>query len=107
MIPNAVLHLVGEQPLLADLLEFPEPTHSALLCTNVRYMNGKTPIFIEQREASFLFPLGQIRFVEIPEPVAPERTETEPPQVAAGTPVPDELPELEVDEDFLRRIREA
>ena len=70
-------------------------------------MNGKTPIFIERREASFLFPLGQIRFVEIPEPVAPQRLETESPETAADTPVPVELPELEVDEDFLRRIREA
>ncbi len=104
VIRNAILHVIGEQPLLADLPESPSPNDGGVLCTNVRYMNGRRPIFIEQPDSVFLFPMSQIRFVEIPRaaPVAALVDEAAPDDEKAE-PVLD----LDIDEDFLRRIREA
>ena len=104
MIPNAVLHLAGEQPLLVDLDAFPAPTDTALRCRNVRYMNGKRPVFIERPDAVCLFPMVMIRFIEIPDLAPRTSLDGELPAGVAGDAGGSEL---DVDEDFLRRIREA
>jgi len=115
VIRNAVLHLPNEQPLLADLFELPTPSDVALRCTNLRMLDGKRPIFVDSSASVFLFPYVFVRFVEIP------------PASAAGTELGDQMPvsvavaltgpdstgspedegDLEIDEDFLRRIREV
>ena len=112
MIRNAVLHLSGEQPVVVDLFELPEAVDLGVRCTNMRTLDGKRPVFIDDIKAVFFFPYEAVRFVEIParsligtelevqvdEPVAvtvPAETET----------LDDD--NLEIDEDFLRRIREV
>ena len=72
MIRNVVLHAANEQPLLADLFALPTPSDAGLLCTNLRMMDGKRPIFIDSIAATFFFPYHVIRFLEIP-PGALER----------------------------------
>ena len=69
MIRNVVLHVTNEQPLIADLYAIPTPADAGLLCTNLRMMDGKRPIFIDSSVATFFFPYRVIRFLEIP-PVA-------------------------------------
>ena len=66
MIRNAVIHMFNEQPLLADLFEMPTAADVGLLCTNLRTLNGKRPVFVDRIESIFLLPLSQIRFLEIP-----------------------------------------
>jgi hypothetical protein len=114
VIRNVILHLNNEQPLLADLYEAPSPGDVGLRCTNLRLMNGKRPVFVDEIASIFFFPYLHIRFVEIPPAAAAETGLPMPVPVAAG--VPDQLAagedeepegELEIDEDFLRRIREA
>jgi hypothetical protein len=118
MIRNACIHLNGEQPMLADLFELPATSDVTLRCTNLRTMNGKRPIFADDSASIFYFPMIHIRFVEVPPaamagggvaggsmpmpvPVAmPAGSQLEP------GPLEDEL-DLEIDEDFLRRVREA
>ena len=109
MIRNVVLHLQNEQPLLVDLFETPKSADQGLVCTNLRMMDGKRPIFIDRIESVFFFPYLHIRFLEIPpstsglaEVAAPSEEAAPPP---AATPEADE--DLELDEDFLRRIREV
>jgi hypothetical protein len=115
MLRNAVLHLASEQPLLADLFELPAPTDVALRLTNLRSLDGKRPIFVDDSKSVFLFPFHRVSFVEIP-PGAMAGTELAsdlPVPVAAGVPAQvtagaaDDDDELEIDEDFLRRIREV
>lgn len=105
MIRGVVVHMTGEQPFLADLEALPTAADACLVCTNVRLGGGKKPSYIDHSESRFLFPLIHVRFVEIP----PQATGAEGvAQLPAGEPVEavaDE--ELELDEDFLRRIREA
>jgi hypothetical protein len=119
VIRNAVLHLANEQPLLADLPTAPAPGDVTLICTNLRTMDGKRPFFVDSSASTFVFPLTQMRFVEIPAAgaaPAPGRASTpaeaaeEPPAAAlpaaipAGAPA--EVEDLELDEELLRRVRE-
>jgi hypothetical protein len=109
VIRNAVVHLTSEQPVLADLFEMPKAGDALLVCTNLRTLDGKRPVFIDQSASTFVFPYLNIRFIEI----RPERSggrdadevlgrsdEERPDEPAAEA-------DLEIDEDFLRRIREA
>ena len=113
MIRNVILHLNNEQPLLADLFDPPSPGDVGLRCTNLRMMNGKRPVFVDNSASIFFFPYLHIRFVEIP-PGAQASGETglitspgEEEHIAASLATPEPEPDLEIDEDFLRRIREA
>lgn len=93
---RAVVHILNDQPIVVDVVETPKPSDIALICTNVRTLDGKRPVFIDHVDSTFVFPYAQIRFVEIPSGAAPVAAE------AAA-----EAEELEIDEDFLRRIRDA
>jgi hypothetical protein len=127
MIKNTVIHLAGEQPLLADLYRMPDPGDVALVCTNLRQKNGERPIFADEIGSTFVFPLVFVRFVEIPA-AAMVGMQTAGPRsgvlalgagqgdedaAAAGTApgaaavVPAADADLEIDEDFLRRIRDV
>jgi len=113
MIRNVVLHLSNEQPVVVDMYELPQPSDLGLRCTNMRTLDGKRPVFIDDINASFFFPYLHIRFVEIP-PRALVGTDLEVAvEVAvAAEPSPtgeslDDDENLEIDEDFLRRIREV
>ena len=113
MIRNACIHLNGEQPLLADLFELPLASDAVLRCTNLRSMNGKRPVFIDDVASIFFFPYLHIRFVEIPPSsmsggsasvtVTTDGQDERP----ASAPAAEAEPDLEIDEDFLRRIREV
>ena len=113
MIRNAVLHLNGEQPVVVDLYEVPQAVDLGVRCTNMRTLDGKRPVFIDDIKAVFFFPYEAVRFVEIP---ARSLVGTElqvqvdePVAVAVPTPSAEALDDdnLEIDEDFLRRIREV
>jgi hypothetical protein len=132
VIKNVVLHFANEQPLMADLIDLPGSTDAGMLCTNLRGLDGKRPVFIDQTEATFYFPFHVIRFLEMA-PGALDRHHASGgsragasradaswddrgedgaspvPEVIAlsdGMPSVEEEPELELDEDFLRRIRD-
>ena len=120
MIRNAVLHLLNEQPLMADIEAQPKATDVVLICTNLRTMNGSRPVFIDRMESIFVFPYTQVRFIEVPRlaktakppggseeaalPGGPGSSAA--PAPPAPEPPPEPEGELEIDEDFLRRVRE-
>jgi hypothetical protein len=146
VIRNVCIHVSNEQPLLVDLYDMPSSADAGLVCTNVRSMDGKRPVFVDQTSSTFFFPYHVVRFLEIPQGemaasgVDPHRRPTLAAPVAEirGAPDGDEpampedvrdgadaheslLPvavgapgaagdddgelELEIDEDFLQRIR--
>jgi hypothetical protein len=96
---RAVIHPLNDQPLIVDLDEMPLPTDIAVVCKNLRTIDNKRPKFIDRKDSTFVFPYASIRFVEVY-------------SGEAGAPIEDEAvaaepDELEIDEDFLRRVREA
>jgi hypothetical protein len=117
VIRNAILHIINEQPMLADLFEAPSPGDVGLRCTNLRMMNGKRPVFVDESANIFFFPYLHLRFVEMPAgavtgsdtsmamDVGHNPIAAVPP--AQPEPEPETEPDLEIDEDFLRRIREV
>jgi hypothetical protein len=110
MIRNAVIHIINEQPLLADLFQVPTSTDVSLVCTNLRTMNGTRPVFADHIESTFVFPLDHIRFVEI-QPGSDGSRAAAAGEETAAAPEPaaeaEDEAELEIDEEFLKRIRDA
>ncbi len=130
MIRNAVIHVINEQPLMADLFDVPSAADLTLVCTNMRTMNGKRPIFADHIESVFVFPYAHIRFVEIPPGALAKPEDGEPTDQPVGAaaaaylssngsgskaapaepeaaPEPEPEADLVIDEDFLRRIRDV
>jgi len=104
LIRDVVLHLQNEQPLLADMFSVPSATDACVVCTNVRTLAGKRPLFVDRSDSFFLFPLQHVRFVEVPSASSPGM------MAALGANEGDEheeTPDLELDEDLMRRIRES
>ena len=99
---RAILHLLNDQPIVVELFEVPTPTDVTVICTNMRTVDGKKPVFIDFASSTFVFPMSSVRFVEIP-PTGAEAEAAAGPAIAAPT----EPEDLEIDEDFLRRVREA
>ncbi len=132
VIRNVCIHLSNEQPLIADLYDPPAASDAGLLCTNVRSLDGKRPVFVDSITATFFFPYHIVRFLEIPEgaldprrpadlqrgpaiPTGPGRAPGSDPldlaPVVLGAGAEDAADtdldvELEIDEDFLQRIRD-
>ncbi len=104
LLRDVVLHLQNEQPLLADLFAVPSAKDACVVCTNVRTMAGKRPLFVDRIDSVFLFPLEHVRFVEVPVTASAGL------MAALGSTSddePQEAPELEIDEDLMRRIRDS
>lgn len=101
MIRDAVIHLLGEQPLVADLPTTPVAGDLSLICTNLRTLSRKRPVFVDDSHSLFVFPYAQIRFVEIPQAA---RTEPDPADRAPLVVAPPA--DIGLDEDFLRRVRD-
>ena len=100
---RAILHLLNDQPLLVDLLEEPKAGDLTVVCTNVKTVDGKRPVFIDFSSSTFVFPMAMVRFVEIPR----DADESERAKSAGAAAEAEEAEDLEIDEDFLRRVREA
>jgi len=114
VIRNAVIHINNEQPLLADLYDMPSNTDVSLVCTNVRMLDGKKPVFVDHSNSIFVFPYLHIRFIEVMAGSAPDVTGANGDAAIAvpaggngADPIDDGDADLELDEDFLRRIREV
>ena len=69
---GAVIHLNNEQPVVADLFEFPTARDVAVVCTNMRTQDGKRPVFIDQSDSIFVIPLAYVRFIELPRGMGPD-----------------------------------
>ena len=65
MLRNAVLHLANEQPLLADLFEMPTSGDVTVRLTNLRTLDGKRPIFVDDLKSVFVFPYHRVTFTFI------------------------------------------
>jgi hypothetical protein len=112
VIRDVVLHINNEQPLRADLFELPEADTVLLRCTNVRTLSNTRPVYIDDLQSVIFIPMLHLRFIEIlPATQGAEHLALGPGEERVPVEVgvaKDELEEdLEIDEDFLRKIREA
>jgi hypothetical protein len=115
MIRGAVLHFASEQPLVGDMRALPTAADVCIVITNLRFVDGRRPTFIDHADSWFLYPLNQIRFIEIPaDSFAGEEHLALPEGDLVTTPLTDDEDEEIYDpaeeraaDELLRRIREA
>lgn len=65
MPKTAVLHIVGEDPVLADLDQEPQPTDLYVKVSNLRKRDGKDVNYLTPGVQSVIFPWHRITFLEI------------------------------------------
>jgi hypothetical protein len=64
---EVILHLLNEDPILAELEELPDPTHQSIVITNPRRRDGRALHYVTEGARAFIFPLSRITFIEIME----------------------------------------
>jgi len=60
-----LVHLLGEEPFLADADELPNPTDTFLYFSNPRKRDGKSIAYISREATAFYLPWHRITIVEI------------------------------------------
>lgn len=109
MIHDAVLHFASDQPLVCDLRAIPSAGDAFIVVTNLRFVDGRKPGFIDHTESWFLYPLAAIRFIELPADALDAPDGGHLPLPAGELPGPDDAAyaQAEADaDDLLRRVRE-
>jgi hypothetical protein len=65
MAKVVIIHVAGEDPILAEIEEMPKPTDQFLEFTNPRRRDGKSIPYVTAGAKSFLFPWHRLSFVEL------------------------------------------
>ena len=91
--------------MLADLYALPSPSDATIVCTNIRGMTGARPVWADHTDSIFYFPWGQMRFLEVPQDRGTRRPADAP--VDSGRSATGDESDDDIDEDFLRRVRDA
>ena len=65
MAKTIIIHVVGEDPILAEVEEMPKPSDQFLEFTNPRKRDGKAVTYVTTGAKSFLFPWHRLSFIEV------------------------------------------
>jgi hypothetical protein len=65
MPKTVILHLSGEDPILGDIEQDPQPSDLFLKVTNLRKRDGKDVPYIAGGVQSVIFPWHRVTFLEI------------------------------------------
>jgi len=65
MAKTIIIHVVGEDPILAEVEEMPKPSDQFLEFTNPRKRDGKSVTYVTTGAKSFLFPWHRLSFIEV------------------------------------------
>jgi hypothetical protein len=65
MAKVVIIHVAGEDPILAEVEDLPKPTDQFLEFSNPRRKDGKSIPYVTTGAKSFLFPWHRLSFVEV------------------------------------------
>ncbi len=65
MAKTVILHILNEDPVLADMEDLPDPNSIYFACSNLRKRDGKPVHSITQGAKTILFPWSRINFIEV------------------------------------------
>ncbi len=65
MATTVLVHLSGEDPVLGEIDELPEPTDTAITVNNPRRKDGKDLPYIDGNVVSVMWPMHRVTFMEI------------------------------------------
>jgi hypothetical protein len=62
---SILIHISGEEPILADVDEMPDINAQAIACSNMRRRDGKEIHYLDREATHFFIPWRQISLVEV------------------------------------------
>jgi hypothetical protein len=62
---EVILHLVNEDPVVAEMEGPPDPTHQSVVLLNPRRRDGRPLHYVTEGARAFIFPWSRISFIEI------------------------------------------
>ncbi|NJM06614.1 hypothetical protein HC891_11120 [Candidatus Gracilibacteria bacterium] len=65
MAKTVILHLTGEDPVLADMEQEPQPGDMFIKVVNMRKRDGKPVPYLAAGVQSVIFPWQRVTFIEI------------------------------------------
>lgn len=71
---KVILHLNGEDPILAEMSALPDKSDAFITIRNPRKRDGKSLHYLTEGATSFIYPLSRISFIEIIEEEQPEES---------------------------------
>jgi hypothetical protein len=60
-----IIHVMGEDPIYAEVEELPKPTDQYLEFTNPKRRDGKAIAYVTMGAKSFMFPWHRLSFIEV------------------------------------------
>ena len=60
-----VLHVSGEEAVVAEIEELPEPDATMVTVKNPRRMDGKDLHYLDENVVTVIWPMNRINFIEI------------------------------------------
>ncbi len=65
MAHNIILHIQGEEPILGEVDELPDPAALMVKVNNPRRVDGKDLTYLEENVITVYWPAFRINFIEI------------------------------------------
>ena len=65
MATTVIVHVMGEDPFVAEMEEIPQPSDQSITLLNPRRRDNKPLHYLERDTLSVIFPLHRINFIEI------------------------------------------
>ena len=65
MAKVGIIHIIEEDPMLAEVEDLPKPTDQFMEFTNPRRRDGKPIPYVTMGAKTFLFPWHRLSFVEV------------------------------------------
>jgi hypothetical protein len=62
---EVLVHLMNEDPILAEVEELPAAGDNCLYLTNARRRDGKPVHYLDRQAIQFIFPWTRITFIEV------------------------------------------
>ena len=81
----AIVHLLGEDAILADIDELPDPNHNYMVLRNIRKKDGKSLTYVDDEATAFLYPWNRVSFIELMGEVSTAASRAEPAKPAGTT----------------------
>jgi hypothetical protein len=65
MATTVIIHVMGDDPFLAEVEELPGPADQSLVLLNPRRRDNKPLYYLERETISMILPMHRVNFIEI------------------------------------------
>jgi hypothetical protein len=65
MSPTIILHILNEDPVIAEMETLPEPSATCVTCTEVRKRDGKPVHYLTSETTVVIYPISRVTFIEV------------------------------------------